>query len=175
MKRIILLATLFLTGAAQAQTLDADKQALALVKQMTPEERNLLLHGFFSRPNAVNKLPQIGAPSAAGYTPGIARLGIPQLAESDASLGVAWINGKRARDATSLPSSLALAATWDMRIAYAGSAAIAQDARASGLNVLLAGGVNLTREPRNGRNFEYLGEDPLLAGVVGGGGLPGVS
>ena len=135
---------------------------------MTPDERNLLLHGFFSRPNPVNKLPQIGAPFAAGYTPGIARLGIPQLAESDASLGVAWINGKRARDATALPSSLALAATWDVKIAYAGSAAIAQDARASGLNVLLAGGVNLTREPRNGRNFEYLGEDPLLAGTLAG-------
>jgi beta-glucosidase len=168
MRREILLAALFLTGAAQAQPLDPDSRALALVKQMTPDERNLLLHGFFSRPNAVNKLPQIGAPFAAGYTPGIARLGIPQLAESDASLGVAWINGKRARDATSLPSSLALAATWDMRIAYTGSAAIAQDARASGLNVLLAGGVNLTREPRNGRNFEYLGEDPLLAGTLAG-------
>jgi len=168
MKRIILLATLFLTGAAQAQTLDPDSRASALVKQMTPEERNLLLHGFFSRPNPVNKLPQIGAPFAAGYTPGIARLGIPQLAESDASLGVAWINGKRARDATALPSSLTLAATWDTRIAYAGSAAIAQDARASGLNVLLAGGVNLIREPRNGRNFEYLGEDPLLAGTLAG-------
>ncbi len=156
-------------GLAWAQTApDPDKQALALVKQMTPDERNLLLHGFFSRPNPVNKLPQIGAPFAAGYTPGIARLGIPQLAESDASLGVAWINGKRARDATALPSSLALAATWDMKLAYAGSAAIAQDARASGLNVLLAGGVDLTREPRNGRNFEYLGEDPLLAGMLAG-------
>ena len=156
-------------GQAFAQTApDPDKQAIALVQQMTPDERNLLLHGFFSRPNAINKLPQIGAPFAAGYTPGIARLGIPQLAESDASLGVAWINGKRAKDATALPSSMALAATWDMRIAYAGSAAIAQDARASGLNVLLAGGVNLTREPRNGRNFEYLGEDPLLAGTLAG-------
>ena len=158
-------------AAAQTQTqtpADPDKQALALVKQMTADERNLLLHGFFSRPNKVNKLPQIGAPFAAGYTPGIARLGIPQLAESDASLGVAWINGKRARDATALPSSMALAATWDPKLAYAGSAAIAQDARASGLNVLLAGGVNLTREPRNGRNFEYLGEDPLLAGTMAG-------
>jgi beta-glucosidase len=150
------------------QEADPDKQAAALIKQMTPDERNLLLHGFFSRPNNVNKLPQIGAPFAAGYTPGIARLGIPQLAESDASLGVAWINGKRARDATALPSGMALAATWDLKIAYAGSAAIAQDARASGLNVLLAGGVDLTREPRNGRNFEYLGEDPLLAGTLAG-------
>jgi len=158
-----------LTGAASAQPApNPDKQAAALVKQMTVEERNLLLHGFFSRPNRINKLPQIGAPYAAGYTPGIARLGIPQLAESDASLGVAWINGKRAKDATALPSSLALAATWDLKIAYAGSAAIALDARASGLNVLLAGGVDLTREPRNGRNFEYLGEDPLLAGLLAG-------
>ncbi|HEX4273170.1 MAG TPA: glycoside hydrolase family 3 C-terminal domain-containing protein [Rhizomicrobium sp.] len=147
---------------------DPDARAAALVKQMTHDERNLLLHGFFSRPNAINKLPQIGAPYAAGYTPGIARLGIPQLAESDASLGVAWINGKRARNATALPSSMALASTWDLQIAYNGSAAIAQDARASGLNVLLAGGVNLTREPRNGRNFEYLGEDPLLAGTLAG-------
>jgi beta-glucosidase len=158
-------------GHAQPQsvsTTDPDARAAALVKQMTPQERNLLLHGFFSRPNAVNKLPQIGAPYAAGYTPAIARLGIPQLAESDASLGVAWIDGKRAKDATALPSGLALASTWDLKIAYAGSAAIAQDARASGLNVLLAGGMDLTREPRNGRNFEYLGEDPLLAGTLGG-------
>src|SRR5215469_1850586 len=160
-------------GFAQAEPLsnavaDPDARAAALVRQMTPQERNLLLHGFFSRPNNINKLPQIGAPFAAGYTPGIARLGIPQLAETDASLGVAWINGKRARNATALPSSMALASTWDLKIAYAGSAAIAQDARASGLNVLLAGGVNLTREPRNGRNFEYLGEDPLLAGTLAG-------
>ncbi|HEY2009208.1 MAG TPA: glycoside hydrolase family 3 C-terminal domain-containing protein [Rhizomicrobium sp.] len=164
---------LTLAGAAWAEPAsnaanDPDARAAALVRQMTHEERNLLLHGFFSRPNQINKLPQIGAPYAAGYTPGIARLGIPQLAESDASLGVAWIDGKRARNATALPSSMALASTWDLQIAYNGSAAIAQDARASGLNVLLAGGVNLTREPRNGRNFEYLGEDPLLAGTLAG-------
>ena len=171
----VLLAACVLTLAARTKAepltnvlADPDARAAALVKQMTPEERNLLLHGFFSRPNPINKLPQIGAPFAAGYTPEIARLGIPQLAESDASLGVAWINGRRARNATALPSSLALASTWDLTIAYNSSAAIAQDARASGLNVLLAGGVNLTREPRNGRNFEYLGEDPLLAGTLAG-------
>ena len=105
LRTLSLAAILVLPNIAVAQPApDPDKQAAALVRQMTPEERNILLHGFFSRPNPINKLPQIGAPFAAGYTPGIARLGIPQLAESDASLGVAWINGKRARNATPLPS-----------------------------------------------------------------------
>lgn len=165
----LLLASALTGGAAMAQPpADPDTRASALVSQMTPAERNILLHGYFSRPNPVHSQPLPGAPWAAGYTPGIARLGIPALAETDASLGVAYINGKRAKDATALPSSLSLASSWDVRIAYAGSAAIAQDARASGMNVLLAGGVNLTREPRNGRNFEYLGEDPLLAGTLAG-------
>jgi len=164
----LLLPPLLLAGLAQAQTQDPDTRAAALVKQMTPDERNILLHGYFSRPNRLRSQPLPGAPWAAGYTPGIARLGIPALAETDASLGVAWINGRRAQPATALPSSLSLASSWDLKIAYAGSAAIAQDARASGMNVLLAGGVNLTREPRNGRNFEYLGEDPLLAGTMAG-------
>lgn len=156
---------LLIAVPSQAQTApaspDPDKRAHALVKQMTPAERNVMLTSHFSRELR-------GMPPAAGYSAGIARLGIPALVESDASLGVAWISGKRARDATALPSSMALAATWDTKIAYAGSAAIAKDARASGINVLLAGGVDLTREPRNGRNFEYLGEDPLLAGVLAG-------
>jgi beta-glucosidase len=166
--RILLAALLVLPAAVQAQSSDPDKQAAALVRQMSPDERNILLHGYFSRPNRLRSAPLPGVPWAAGYTPGIARLGIPALAETDASLGVAWINGHRAQPATALPSSLSLASSWDVKIAYAGSAAIAQDARASGMNVLLAGGVNLTREPRNGRNFEYLGEDPLLAGTLAG-------
>jgi beta-glucosidase len=173
--KTMLLPVLLLATAAMAQTApDPDRQAAALVKQMTPAERNVLLFSYFSRQNNRRATPLPGAPWAAGYTPGIPRLGIPMLAESDASLGVAWISGKRARDATALPSSLALASTWDTKIAYAGSAAIAQDARASGLNVLLAGGVDLTREPRNGRNFEYLGEDPLLAGTLAGETIRGI-
>src|ERR1700743_2522408 len=160
--------------AAEAQTADPDARATALVKQMTPAERNILLHGFWSRPDRTHKpLPEGGVPGA-GYTPAIARLGIPALQESDASLGVSWINGQREKGGTALPSGLALAATGDTRIAYAGSAAIAQDARASGMNVLLAGGVDLTREPRNGRNFEYLGEDPLLAGILAGETIKGI-
>jgi beta-glucosidase len=51
---------------------------------------------------------------------------------------------------------------------------IGAEARASGFNVMLGGGVNLTREPRNGRNFEYAGEDPLLAGVMVGAQISGI-
>jgi beta-glucosidase len=68
--------------------------------------------------------------------------------------------------ATALPASMALAATFDPSLAYAAGAMVGSEARAKGFNVLLGGGVNLTRDPRNGRNFEYLGEDPLLAGSM---------
>jgi beta-glucosidase len=60
-------------------------------------------------------------------------------------------------------------ATWPM-----GGAMIGAEARASGFNVMLAGGVNLMREPRNGRNFEYGGEDPLLAGKMVGAQIKGI-
>ena len=59
-------------------------------------------------------------------------------------------------------------------MAYAGGAMIGAEARADGFNVLLGGSVNLMREPRNGRNFEYAGEDPLLAGTIAGAAIAGV-
>src|SRR5947209_868076 len=76
--------------------------------------------------------------------------------------------------ATGMPSTAALAATFDPDLAERSGAAIGEETRDIGFNVLLAGGVNLTREPRNGRNFEYLGEDPLLAGVLVGHAIRGI-
>jgi beta-glucosidase len=76
--------------------------------------------------------------------------------------------------ATALPSGLNTAATWDVKTAFEGGAMIGSEARSYGFNVLLAGGVNLMREPRNGRNFEYAGEDPLLAGKIVGAQIKGV-
>jgi beta-glucosidase len=133
------------------------------------------VHGYF--PPWADRTP--GAPVAemipsAGYVPGIPRLGIPALRESDASLGVAnQVEQRKGDVATALPSSLATAATFDPEIAHAGGAMIGSEARSKTFNVLLAGGVNLTRDPWNGRNFEYLGEDPLLAGTSGRGAHPG--
>ncbi|HWW25615.1 MAG TPA: beta-glucosidase, partial [Caulobacter sp.] len=64
--------------------------------------------------------------------------------------------------------------TWNPQLAQTGGAMIGAEARASGFNVMLAGGVNLVREPRNGRNFEYGGEDPWLAGQMVGAQIKGI-
>ncbi|MCW0047817.1 beta-glucosidase [Brevundimonas sp. BT-123] len=155
---------------------DAFARASALVVQLTREEKLQLVHGYF--PPMADRTP--GAPldqmiPSAGYVSGVARLGIPALRESDASLGVAnQIEQRRGDVATALPSSLATAATFDPEIAHAGGVMIGSEARAKTFNVLLAGGVNLTRDPWAGRNFEYLGEDPLLAGVMAGEHIRGV-
>ena len=151
----------------------ARDRADALVRRMTLDEKILLVHGLFP-PFAKGKTTDELIPSA-GHVPGIARLGIPILRESDASLGVAnQVEQRKGDTATALPSSLATAASFDPGIARAGGVMAGAEARAKRFNTLLAGGVNLTRDPWNGRNFEYLGEDPLLAGEMAGAAIAGV-
>lgn len=154
------------------KSLSAAARAAALVKAMTLQEKLTYIHGLF--PNKIDPRPADMVPSA-GYVPGVPRLGIPTLRESDASLGVANQMNLRTDDvATALPSGLATAATFDPKLAYAGGAMAGAEARAKTFNVLLAGGVNLTRDGWNGRNFEYLGEDPLLAGTLVAAAIRGV-
>lgn len=144
----------------------ADERASLLIEQLTLDEMISLVHGPMP---AMLESPPADAAMGAGYIPGVARLGIPALNETDASLGIA--NPRKVREgdgATGLPSGLALASTWDPELAYRAGAMVGSEARDKGFNVLLGGGANLTREPRCGRNFEYLGEDPLLAGVLAG-------
>lgn len=152
--------------------LSPEQRAKLAVAAMTLDEKIGLLHGViafkWTRGGEVLEPPP-GALAAAGYVPGVPRLGIPALYETDASLGVGNPGEVRPGDvATALPSSLALASTFDPELAYAAGAMVGSEARAKGFNVLLGGGVDLTRDPRNGRNFEYLGEDPLLAGILAG-------
>jgi beta-glucosidase len=151
-----------------------EERARLLDQALTADERLGMLHGIFAVPILGPALPK-DAVGSAGYFPGVARLGIPALQESDASLGVANpFNVRPGAGATPLPSGLAMAATWDKDVAYQSGAMIGQEAWRSGFNVLLAGGANLARDPRNGRNFEYLGEDPLLAGTLAGVSIKGV-
>ncbi|MQA36654.1 beta-glucosidase family protein [Rugamonas aquatica] len=154
-----------------------DARAVQLVAAMTLDEKIQTVFAYFSTEFAPKKFtpPKEGRPDSAGYVPGIARLGLPPQYQSDAGVGVATqAVSKKPYERTSLPSGLATAATWNPKLAFAGGAMIGGEARSSGFNFLLAGGVNLMREPRNGRNFEYGGEDPLLAGVMVGEQIRGI-
>jgi len=177
---------LMLTGAAHAA--DADKpwlnpaqspdvRADQLVKAMTLDEKIQTVFAYFSTEFTPKKFeqPKEGRPDSAGWVPGIPRLGLPSQWQSDAGVGVATqAVSKKPYERTSLPSGIATAATWNPKVAFAGGAMIGSEARSTGFNVQLAGGVNLMREPRNGRNFEYGGEDPLLAGIMVGEQIRGI-
>ena len=149
-------------------SLSPEERAALVLKEMTLEEKVSLLHG-----NGMEHAPQWQMPlthisnGGAGYVEGVKRLGIPPLFISDAAYGVRD-SGANGRYATAMPSSLGAASSWDTQGACEYGALIARELRAQGFNMTLGGGVNLTREPRNGRTFEYAGEDPLLAGTMVG-------
>jgi beta-glucosidase len=150
------------------RSLSPDARANLLLQQMTLDEKLSLLHG-----NGMAREPQWQRPltrdsnGGAGYINPIPRLGIPAVDISDAAYGVRAA-GAMGRYATALPSNLAAASSWDRHAAYAYGSLIANELRAQGFNMSLGGGINLTREPRDGRTFEYLGEDPVLAGTLVG-------
>jgi beta-glucosidase len=163
------------TGAGAQPWLDArrspDERAELALAAMTLPEKLSLLHGPMpAEPpgEEPTSIPE-GAIPTAGYIPGVPRLGIPAMFETDASLGVVNPLGQRPGDvATAMPAGLALASSFDPQLAYRWGSDLGIEAHAKGFNVLLGGGMDLTRDPRNGRNFEYLGEDPLLAGTLAG-------
>jgi beta-glucosidase len=147
--------------------LSPDERADLVLKEMTLDEKITLLHGTGMHGLGPMSSLASGSNGGAGYVVGIPRLGIPAIQMSDAAYGVRS-SGVNGRYSTALPSDLAAAASWDLDAAYEYGALIARELRAQGYNMTLGGGVNLTREPRNGRTFEYLGEDPLLAGKLVG-------
>jgi beta-glucosidase len=154
-----------------------DERARETEAQMTDEERFSLLVSFMGTNDVVvdrhERIPE-GVPMSAGYVPGIERLGVPPLLMSDASLGVTNPGYRPGDTATALPAGIALGASFNPALARSSGAMVGREARSRGLNVMLAGGVNLARDPRNGRNFEYISEDPLLSGVLAGEAIAGI-
>ena len=116
----------------------------SILEQMTLEEKIDLLAGvdFF-------------------YLRGVPRLGVPRLRMIDGPMGV-----RNDGPATAFPGGIALAATWNTELAEKIGIEFGRDARAKGAHFLLAPGVNIYRASVNGRNFEYFGEDPFLAGQL---------
>ena len=148
-------------------SLSPDERAALVLKQLTLDEKISLLHGTGMTGLSPMSPLAVHSNGGAGYVVGVPRLGIPDIQMSDAAYGVRN-SGENGRYSTALPSDLAGAATWDPKAAEEYGALIGRELRAQGYNMSLGGGVNLTREPRNGRTFEYMGEDPILAGTMVG-------
>ncbi len=146
-------------------SLSPDERADLLLKELTLDEKIALLHGV-GMPTDEPVTPENAASNrGVGYVVGVPRLGIPGIDMSDAAYGVRS-SGVNGRYATALPADVAAAASWDIDAAYDYGKLIGHELRAQGYNMTLGGGVDITREPRNGRTFEYLGEDPVLAGTL---------
>ena len=148
---LLLTATAAATEAADATLpwMDAsappEARAAALVAAMNRTEKLVLLQG--------------AAGPAIGNTAPIERLGVPALRLEDGPNGVAdW-----QQDVTAFPSSLTAVASWDVALVAEYAQAQAVEQRGKGMHVMLGPGVNLARVPQGGRNFEYMGEDPVLA------------
>jgi len=145
-------------GPWSDSTLSPDRRAELLLAQMTLDEKIALVHGTGFRSGG-------GSNGGAGYVPGIPRLGIPAMQMADAVVGVTR-GAQMGRYSTAFPSQVAISSTWDVRAACEIGATIGDELFDQGYTMSLGGGVNITREPRNGRNFEYKGEDPILAGKL---------
>jgi beta-glucosidase len=156
----VLLVTSFLASppvkAQESETSNnpAWQRANDLVKKLTLDEKLQFI---------LSKYPSNADPGGGGgYIEGVTRLHIPDVNISDSATG----SGSATQSSSTFPATIALAASWDKQLSYDYGRQIAIQLRAQGFAMGLGGGANLTREPRGGRSFEYLGEDPLLAGEL---------
>ena len=135
-----------------------DDRIETLLAQLTLEEKIGMIHG-----------------AGLFRTAGVPRLGIPPFVFSDGPMGVrcdfaddAWVSVGHGGDRVSyLPCNSAIASTWDTALARRSGETLGAEARGRGKDMILAPGINIKRSPLCGRNFEYLSEDPFLAGELG--------
>jgi beta-glucosidase len=149
---LLLVSTTVAPAPAPPSSADIERRVDSILSQMTLEEKIDMLggvDGFFIR--------------------AVPRLGLPRLKMADGPLGV-----RNFGPATAMAAGIALAATWNPALAERAGIEIGRDARAKGVHILLAPGVNIYRAPMNGRNFEYFGEDPFLASRIAVGYIKGV-
>jgi beta-glucosidase len=160
-----IVCTMLASNSAFAQTQAANEAKInQLIGQMTLEEKVGMIHANSSFTSA-----------------GVARLGIPELVMSDGPHGVrmehrrGWTPDKTADDScTYLPTGTALAATWSPAMGYEFGKVLGSEAKYRGKDVILGPGINIIRTPLNGRNFEYLSEDPYLVSQMAVGYIKGV-
>ncbi len=163
--RLLLFSSAFVLATAAA--LPANHSAMARGPQpITPaieQKVDAMVHTL----TLDQKIDLIGGDDM--YTRGEPGIGLPRLKMSDGPLGVrTW------GPSTAYAAGIGLAASWDISLAEKVGIGLGEDARARGVNFLLGPGVDIYRSPVNGRNFEYFGEDPYLAGQIAVGYIDGV-
>lgn len=149
------------------KSLSADERADLVIGQMTLDEKIQLVFGYGWGVLRTGDPILPGSNFAAGTMQGIPRLGIPNVDLADSAVGIRMA-AYMGRYATLLPSTLGAASSFNPDAANLYGQVIGRELRAEGYNMTIGGGVDITREPRNGRNFEYAGEDPVLAGTMSG-------
>ena len=184
MKKLIVccFATIFaLSAVAQPQL--TPKNIDKVIKAMTLEEKAHLVVGGRHLEQNKDMAGEVGytgriIPGAAGTTYPIPRLGIPAIVVADGPAGLRILPTRKGDSqtyyCTGFPVGIHLASTWNDEIIYNVGAAIGQEVKEYGVDVLLAPGVNIMRNPLCGRNFEYYSEDPLLAGKTAAAMINGV-
>lgn len=158
--RSFLVALLFascvsaLSVSLEAQNSNAAQaRARAIIAKMTLEEKIAQMHGIHDAKNF-------------RLVPGVPRLGIPPLRVTNGPAGVGPGGSGRQLKATALPAPIALAATWDTKLAYDYGRLAGEETLALGSDLLEAPDVNIVRIPQAGRTFETYGEDPWLTSRI---------
>ena len=155
-------------------SLSPDQRAALVIKELTLDEKIGLVTGYLGFPTFRNVQAPADSLGGDGFIFGVPRLDIPAQQEIGSGLGVTNLGKRPHGVSTAFPSGIAQAATWDPELAYQTGVVIGRETRAQGFNVHLGTGVNLAREPRGGRTFEWMGEDPLLAGKLAAAKLRGI-
>jgi beta-glucosidase len=149
------------------RSLSPDRRADLVMKEMTLDEKMNFVHGTgWNGLRADAEIPK-GSLGGAGYVQGVPRLGIPGINQADSAVGIR-LAAQGGHYATLLPSVLGAACSWDKDALFLFGSVLGRELRDMGYNMSIGGGVDLARDPRNGRNFEYAGEDPVLAGTMVG-------
>ena len=173
MKRILLtLAVLGMAFSAFAQPQLNENNIEEVLKAMTLQEKATLLVGGAraAMVNGVTSGVSASVPGAAGNTRNIDRLGIPVTVLADGPAGLR-IQPTRPGDpntyyCTGFPVGTLLASSWDLSLVEEVTKDMGNEVLEYGVDVLLAPGMNIHRNPLCGRNFEYFSEDPLLSGKM---------
>jgi len=147
MKRVFWISCLALVAGCATSP---QHRAQWLVRRMTLDEK-------------ISQIHMVDTKDHPREVTGIRRLGVPVFKITNGPLGAGPGDVREVLPATALPAALALAASWDVNLATRFGEIAGQEVVAHGDDLLEGPGVNITRVPRNGRNFEYFGEDPFLS------------